>query len=287
VYLAKKLKYLKNVYFFYFFSQAPRISTPYIGMKNFNFKLTTVFVLALQLVCCRDLSPSKYVLNLPKPPEIWVSLLGEPCWRVEWFAPNGEKQAVNIQSTGNFEVELPVTWTNPVIAWPYWPVHNLSPGVFMPAGALFPFDIKENTLNLSWEAGPDVVFYMELALACANEQKSAKIPSNFDWPRFRELFHDETLNKETCEDPWLVNWRSVAEKTVSANFDKRRLVPEKTESMNIPVPTGPWYGTSPFAKPLLFENDADVAFKLRPGINLWISADGILRVNGKTWVFYK
>ena len=256
-------------------------------MKNFYFKLTTVFVLALQLFCCRDLSPSKYILNLPKPPEIWVSLLGEPCWRIEWFAPNGEKQTVNIQSAGNFEVELPVTWTNPVIAWPYWPTHNLSPCVFMPAGALFPFDIKENTLNLSWEVGPDVVFYMELALACANEQKSSKIPSNFDWPRFRELFHDETLNKDTCEDPWLVNWRSVAEKTISANFDKRRLVPEKTEPMTIPVPLITWYGTSPFVKPLLFGENEDVVFPARPGINLWVSEDGILRVNGKTWVFSK
>ncbi|WP_461256293.1 hypothetical protein [Treponema sp. R80B11-R83G3] len=256
-------------------------------MKNFNFKLTTVFVLALQLICCKDLSPSKYVLNLPKPPEKWVSLLGKPCWRLEWFAPNGEKQAADFQSTGNLEVELPVTWANPVIAWPYWPEHNLGPGLFMPAGAIIPFNIEKNTLQLSWERGPDVIFYMELALACANEQKPSKTPANFDWPRFRELFHDETLNKDVREDPWLVNWRQVAEKTVSANFDKRRLVPEKTESMHIPVPTGLWYGTSPFAKPLLFENDADVAFNARPGINLWVSMDGILRVNGKTWVFSK
>jgi len=261
--------------------------TPYIGMKIYNFKLTTVFVLTLQLACCRDLSPSKYVLNLPNKPTAWVSLLGKPCWRIEWFAPNGEKQELDFQSAGNLEVELPINWANPVIAWPYWPVHNLSPGVFMPAGAIFPFDIEENTLNLSWEAGKDVVFYMELAFACANEQKPSKTPANFDWPRFRELFHDESLGKETCEDPWLVNWRYVAEKTVSANFDKRRLVPEKTESINIPVPPGPWYGTSPFAKPLLFENGENVIFQTRPGINLWISADGILRVNGKTWVFSK
>jgi len=260
--------------------------TPYIGMKNSNFKLTIVFVLALQLICCRDLCPSKFVLNLPKPPEIWVSLLGEPCWRIEWFAPNGQKQTADLQSTGNFEVELPVTWTNPVIAWPYWPVHNLNPGLFMPAGAFFPFNIEENTLHLSWETGPDVVFYMELALACVKEQNPSKTPSNFDWPRFRELFHDETLSMEVREDPWLVNWRSAAEKTVSANFDKRRLVPEKTEPINIPVPPGTWYGTSPFAKPLLFE-DAVVTFQTRPGINLWVSADGILRVNGKTWVFNK
>jgi hypothetical protein len=252
-------------------------------MKIFNFKLKTVFVLALQLVCCRDMCPSKYVLDLPKPPEAWISLLGQPDWRIEWIAPNGQKQWAELQSVDNFEVELLVTWTNPVVSWPYWPEHNLIPGVFMPAGALFPFDIEKGVLRLSWEAGPDVVFYMELALA--NEQNSSKIPANFDWPRFRELFQGETLNEEVRKDPWLVNWRSVAEKTISASFDKRRLVPEKTESKIIPVSSGPWYGTSPFSEPLSFANNEVSSFPLRSGINLWVSSDGILRVNSNTWVF--
>jgi len=258
---------------------------PYIYMKNLNFKLAIVFVTVLQLVGCRDICPTKYVLVLPKPPETWVSLLGEPSWRIEWYAPNGEKQRAELQSGKNLEVEIPVTWTNPVIAYPYWSEHNLSPGFFMPAGALFPFDVEGNTLRLSWSAGKDVVYYMELVLA--NNDKSSKIPANFDWVRFRELFHDETINKDVCEDPWLVGWRYVAEKTISANFDKRRLIPEKTESLNVPVPSGPWYGTSPFAKPLLAENNATVAFPVRSGINYWVSKDGILRINGKIWMLSK
>jgi hypothetical protein len=252
-------------------------------MKNLNFKLTTVFVLALQLACCRELCPSRYVLDLPTPPESWVSLLGEPCWLIEWIAPDGQNQRAEITYGSKLEIELPVTWTNPVIAWLYWQEHNLTSGVFMPAGALFPFDAEKDVIHLRWEAGHDVVFYRELALA--NEKNPSKIPANFDWTRFRELFYSKTLNEDVCEDPWLINWKSVAEKTISANFDRRRLVPEKTESRIIPVPRGPWYGTSPFSKPLSFTNDEVVTFPVRPGFNLWISEDGILRVNGNTWVF--
>jgi hypothetical protein len=252
-------------------------------MKILNFKLLTVLVLVLQLASCREVCPSKYVLELPKPPESWVLILGEPCWLIEWIAPDGQNKRAELTNGRNFEVEIPVTWTNPVIAWPYWPEHRLVSGVFMPAGALFPFDVEKDTVHLSWEAGKDAVFYRELALA--DGQNPVKIPANFDWLRFRELFSAETLSKEVCEDPWLVNWQYIAEKTISANFDRRRLVPEKTESKTIPVPPGRWYGTSPFAKPLSFANNTGVIFPVRPGVNLWVSADGILRVNGNTWVF--
>jgi len=253
-------------------------------MKNFYFKLTIVLVLALKLASCGDLCPSKYTLELPNPPQSWVSLLGEPCWQVEWMNPNGEKQTVELKSGENLEVEIPINWANPVISWPYWPKHNISPGIFMPAGALFPFDTEKDTLRLSWSAGHEVVFYQELAMV--NNQKITKIPANFDWPRFRELFQSETLNEEVRKNPWLVNWRSVAEKTISGNFDKRRLVPEKTELKKIPVPSGPWYGTSPFAQPLLFENN-EAIFPIRSGVNVWVSSDGILQVNGNIWMLTK
>jgi hypothetical protein len=261
-------------------------------MKNFNLKLTTVFALAFQLVCCGDLCPSRYVIELPKPPESWVSALGQPDWRIEWFGSNGENRTAELKSGEKMEIELQVTWINPVIAWPYWPEHNLAPEVFMPAGALFPFDTEKGAIRLNWEAGHDVVFYRELALAADNEKNPSKIPANFDWPRFRELFQSDALSEAVHKDPWLVNWRSVAEKTISANFDRRRLTAEKTESKALPVSSGPWYGTSPFSEPLSFANDgavenAVVIFPVRPGVNLWISAEGILRVNGNTWMLTK
>ena len=260
------------------------IFNPYIGMKNFYFILTTVFVSALQLVCCGDLCPSRYTLELPKPPEFWVSLLGEPRWQVEWTAPNGEIRTADMESGANLEVEIPNNWVNPIIARPYWSQHGINPGVFMPAGALFPFDTEKDAIRLSWQAGHDVVFYRELALAY--DQKPVKIPANFDWTRFRELFQSDSLSEEVRKDPWLVNWRSVAEKTISGNFDKRRLVPEKTEPKKIPVLSGLWYGTSPFAEPLSFKN-GEAVFPVRPGVNVWVSSEGILQVNGNTWMLTK
>jgi len=260
------------------------IFNPYIGMKNFYFILTTVFVSALQLVCCGDLCPSRYTLELPKPPESWVSLLGEPRWQVEWTAPNGEICTADVEFGANLEVEIPNTWVNPIIARPYWSQHGINPGIFMPAGALFPFDTEKDAIRLSWQAGHDVVFYRELALAY--DQKPVKIPANFDWMRFRELFSSDTLNEEVRKDPWLINWRSVAEKTISGNFDKRRLVPEKTEPKKIPVRSVLWYGTSPFADPLSFKN-GEAIFPVRPGVNVWVSSDGILQVNGNTWMLTK
>ena len=242
-----------------------------------------VFIFALLLVCCGDFRFSGYVLTLPKAPDAWISLLGQPCWRIEWLDVNGKKQTADLLPGESAEIEPPLTWASPVAALPYWPEHNLAPGVFKPAGALFPFDVSGRKIKLCWEAGTDAVFYWELAVA--NADKPAKRPANFNWPRFRELFKNEELDAETLKDPWLIDWRSVAEKTISSSFDKRRLVPETAVSLNIPVPAGNWYGTSPFADPLFFPEGETPVFPIRSGVNVWVSGKGILRISGKTWIF--
>ena len=248
-----------------------------------NIKKLVVVVLALQLACCGDRFSSWYTLEFPQAPEPWVSLLGEPHWRVEWLAPGGFRQIADVLPGEGLNIEIPVEWTNPVTARPYWPGLNLFEGVFMPAGALFPFDINGNSLCLSWEAGPDTVFYWELAQAVS--PGSSKIPANFDWLRFRELFKSGELNTSVSKDPWLVDWRYVAEKTIEANFDRRRLIPRTASSVSIPVPSGSWYGTSPFAEPLSFPEQKPPSFPVRPGLNVWICSEGMLRVNGNVWVF--
>ena len=240
-------------------------------------------MLALQVFSCREICPTVYVLELPLVSEAWVSILGEPWWRVEWLAPDGQKQIADIKHGSKLEIEIPVTWANPVTVWPYWPEHNLIPGLFKPAGALFPFDAEDMRLNLTWEAGLDAVFYWELALA--NRQSENRLPANFDWPRFRGLFKAETINEAVRKDPWLADWQFIAERTATSNFDTRRLVPQATTAKIIPVSAGPWYGTSPFANPLVFAEDADPVFTVRPGLNVWVSADGLLRINGDVWVF--
>ena len=252
--------------------------------------LSPVLLLAgvLTAVGCRDITPSGYALRLPAPPEHWVSLLGEPCWRLEWFDPDGRLQMSDFAPSASGEtfpgeIKIPETWANPVTAWPFWPEHNLIPGLFKPAGALFPFDTGGDRLNLTWEKGVDAVFYRELALA--NEGNRARLPANFNWPRFRELFTTGLLNEAVCKDPWLVDWRSAAEKTVVNNFDRRRLVPEASAAKAVPVPEGTWYGSSPFAEPLFFAAGTTPVFSVRPEINVWISSEGILRINGDVWIF--
>ena len=252
-------------------------------MRLLIFRLTTALIMSLQLVCCGDFLRSGYIPELPQPPEPWVSLLGEPHWRLEWQDSEGRKRIADILPGETVEIELPTTWTNPVTAWPYWPGYNLNPGLFRPAGALFPLDVSGEHIRLSWKAGVDTVFYQELAVS--NKKNISKMPAYFDWPRFRELFSSEKLKESVRKDPWLIDWRSVAEKTINSNFDQRRLVPETAVSTAIPVPSGPWYGASPFEEPLYFMEGKPTVFPVRPGLNVWISTEGILRINGKTWMF--
>jgi len=255
-------------------------------MKIIILKLAIIIAASVQIISCEDRFPSVYLLELPQTPQSWVSLLGEPHWYLEWLDVNGQKQTGRYLprgSQGAIELELPVTWTNPVIASPYWPEHGLFAGIFKPAGALFPFDVNGDSLRLSWEAGIDAVFYMELVYA--NENDFSKIPANFDWMRFRELFTSKTLDEDVCKDPWLPDWRYIAEKTISSNFDRRRITKETALSTLIAVTQGPWYGTSPFAEPISFEKGEMPVFPVRAGINTWVSAKGILRVSGKIWIF--
>jgi len=258
-------------------------------MKTYFIKLISVLALLLGLVSCgEEKFPSQYVLVLPKAPEAWVSLLGEPHWRVEWQNPGGQKQIKAILPNENIGIDLPQAWTSAILAWPYWPEQDIGPGLFRPAGALFPFDSSANRINLSWKAGPDAVFYWELAIAGEEieaESKVPRIPHNFDWPRFRELFETDVLNEMVRQDPWLADWRSIAEKTVKSGFDRRRLVPESGDIINIPVSSGPWYGGSPFTAPLWFEEGEIPAFPVRSAVEVWICGEGILRCNKKAQVF--
>jgi len=263
------------------------ISAPYKGMRLLFLRLAVLTVLPLYFVCCGDFLRSGYTAEfpaeLPQPPEAWVSLLGKPHWRLEWLDPAGYKQIADVLPGESLKIELPTTWANPVTAFPYWPEKNVPAGLFKPAGAIFPFDAAGGAIRLSWEGGPASVFYWEIALA--GGENASKIPANFDWPRFRELFTAGTLNETVAADPWLVNWRYVAERTIASNFDRRRLVPEAAQLTAIPVPAGVWYGSSPFAAPLFFAEDTVPIFPTRANVDVWVSAAGVLRCNNKAWIF--
>ena len=244
--------------------------------------------------CGESLTDSRYVLQMPELPQAWEEFLGEPHWQIEWINSEGqtEKKTVPAGYGKTIKISIFQTCSNGITAFPYWPEKGIGFGIFKPAGAIFPFDIfcdssTGKTLILSWQGGIDANLFREFAfLAGGLEERSVpRIPQNFNWPRFRELFNDPALNEEVRFDPWLADWKNIAEKTVLSGFDKRRLVPEARTNMKIPVSSGPWTGTSPFAGLIYF--DEIPLFPVKTATDTWVSAEGILRCNNQTWIFIK
>jgi hypothetical protein len=257
--------------------------TLYKGMKSYF--LLLVLCMGCVLHGCGfttwDKNPQRYNVEFPGLPPAWKALLGSPCWQIEWVNKEGRREAMSIRENVHADIVIPVNLASAVSAMPFWPNKGLEPGIFRPAGAIFPFDAVGKSLILSWEGGVDANLFWELTQASSDKALS-RLPQNFDWPRFRLLFDDPTLNEDIRADPWLADWQDIAEKIVQSGFDKRRLVPEPRVSLKIPVSGGPWIGTSPFAPPLFFE--ADPVFPVKQSNDTWVSAEGILRCNTEAWI---
>jgi len=278
-----------------------------------KFLLILIFCAEFFLHSCEEsLVDSRYSLELPQLPQGWAALLGIPYWRIEWLNDEGWKETKTVLGNGGAEISLPPTLASAVSALPFWPDKGIGPGIFRPAGAIFPFDASGKNIILSWQGGVDANLFWELVRAyqgteevsippeaqtdemavmegramvewrAAGQRGVSRLPWNFNWPRFRQLFIDPTLNAEVRADPWLADWHGIAEKIVKSGFDKRRLVPEARSSLKIPVSCGPWIGTSPFASPLFFETTP--VFPVRSSPDTWVSAEGILRCNTETWI---
>jgi hypothetical protein len=254
-------------------------------MKNLWF-LPALVLAALFSGCGRALTDPVYVLKLPEPPPVWTELLGPPQWRVEWISPEGVKESR--VAAGDVETALPQTWANPVSAWPFWPDKGIGPGIFRPAGAIFPFDVSGADLRLSWRGGVDAFVYWELEAASAAQAgtrtSAVRLSRNFNWPRFRELFDDPAFFEKLRSDPWAVDWKAAAVKIVSSGFDKRRIVPEARAETAVPVPPGPWIGTSPFVPPLIFGKKESPVFPVGSKPESWVSPAGLLRVAPAAWI---
>jgi hypothetical protein len=266
--------------------------------------LLAVIACLLLFACGGSLVDSRYKLELPELPATWETLLGFSHWRVEWVNEKGRKETRILPENGSMEINLPPTLATAISAYPFWPAMEISPGIFKPAGAIFPFDVNGKNLVLSWQGGVDAALYWEFLKVAGGAgyeddptppeteipleiERAAvpRLPWNFDWPRFRQLFEDSSLNVEILADPWLADWHSIAEKIVQSGFDKRRLVPEARSDMQIPVGPGPWIGTSPFASPLLFNSSP--AFPVRAAADTWVSTEGLLRCNTEAWIVIK
>jgi len=210
-----------------------------------NRRILFVLIAGSLVTACDPLVPAGAALGyrLPVVPDGWSAVLGPPQWRLEWRDADGRRQwRQGTEPSGSLDLDR--TRAGAVLAYPYWPEAGILAGEVRPAGGIFPFDVADDTLVLSWLGGVAAGFFRELAAAAGDVQT---VPERFDWPRFRAALTADSLPATVRADPWLVDWRSVAQRTRAAGFDRRRLVPQATEPLTLRVPRpGPWVSDSPF-----------------------------------------
>jgi hypothetical protein len=227
--------------------------------------------------CAEDILRSEYRLEMPDLPESWHSLFGPAHWRVEWVNDNGE--LVIAETDGAFYADAAILQgkTTPVLAYPYWPGVTHA-GAFRPAGALSPLDVEGGSIRLSWNAGVEAAFYLELAKKAATSGNLARSPEKFNWTGFRALFNEKKPPSAVCDDPWLVDWEDVAEKTAASGFSVRKIVECEYENLSITVPAdGPWVGNSPFAQSMNWKEDAKAVLRVTSAVDSYYCTQGVLR----------
>ena len=252
-----------------------------------KYRLLVFFGLALLFACKDNPIPSSNRPVLPEMPSHWKEILGEPHWRLEWIDESGNWQSGDLYSGSEAPgLSLVQEWSNPVLAWPFWPEWNLLPGTMRPAGAIFPWDKATKQIILSWKGGVEAVFWKELAIA---ERASAaaykRLPWYFDWPRFRELLESDNVSEAIREDPWLADWKEIARKTVLSGFDRRRISPRAFSNFSIPHLSGGWIGSSPFADPVDLSPDGPLVLSVTDVPDTWVSPQGILKCSKAGYVF--
>jgi hypothetical protein len=266
-------------------------------MKAIIVSVFLVFFLALGS-CGKAAIRDEYALDFPPLPAAWQEALGGAHWRLIWTDDQGAPQT--LETGGEAVLSVVAEWASPVLAFPYWPGRGVLPGEMRPAGAIFPFDVRGGRLQLSWRAGAEAWFYRELAAArnaalaeaeagAAKAALDKRRPEYFDWPRFRSLMDSDAIPAAVREDPWKADWREAAIRTVQSGFDRRRISVQAATELTAPgsaLGGGPFAGPSPFARPLLPEPGLGYRFAVTSRSDTYVSAEGILRVSGKTWIYH-
>ncbi|GHU24040.1 hypothetical protein FACS1894172_08610 [Spirochaetia bacterium] len=236
------------------------------------------------VVSCSNPADTSYRIVFPEIPDSWHTVLGTPEWYVEWVDSVGILQS----AAGISSINAMPEWTTPVLAYPYWPERGVAPKTMKPAGGLFPFDRSGDRIVLSWRGGVDAVFYQEVSRAAGSEKSppsTPRIAAYFNWPMFRELCAEETLNPEIQNDPWRVNWNTVAARTVQSGFSRRALSAEPVREVAIPVEyDGLWIATSPFSDPVVQNAGNPLSIRVTGGITTFVSGAGILRYSAGNWI---
>ncbi|MDR0558475.1 MAG: hypothetical protein LBG43_11550 [Treponema sp.] len=250
------------------------------------------FCLSAPLAACGAGYDMPYRVTPPSVPDAWTAVLGDNRWHIEWINSNGIRESRDVDgreaSETGIEIHILQEWASPVIAYPYWNGKDIAPDAMRPAGAVFPADadISSGAISLSWTGGVAAFLYMELATRAAHG--AARQPQYFDWRRFRELLESAAIPEDIRMDPWLADWKAIAEKTVSSGFDSRRIVAVKRREIAVPAPPGEiWIGTSPFALPIAApaETGKPLVLLASDAIDTYISQEGVLRISSSAWIW--
>ena len=258
-----------------------------IASMKYGFFTVMALCVAIHTACENGSVRSFYQPVLPKLPPHWEEILGDAHWRLEWVGEDGSWREKHISDSRELpELSLIQEWTTPVLAWPFWPEWDLLPGMFRPCGALFPWDASGAKLKLGWKGGVDAFFWKELAAADYSIDTAKKrLPWYFDWPRFRELLYESgNVPEPVRSDPWLPDWKSIAQKTVQSGFDRRRIVARSSTELAIPSLSGRWIGSSPFAAPIYAAPGAPLLLPATDVPDVWVSSLGVLKCSASGWV---
>jgi hypothetical protein len=230
-----------------------------------------------------DPDAASVLVRMPECPDQWSSCLGACSWSLRWFGPDGAAERLDgVRSEA--AIELRADAVAPILAYPYWPDLGIPAGIAKPAGAVYPFGGGYPEFGLDWLGGVSAVFFRELLYAGGPE---ATDPARFDWPRFRALLAGEDLGAEAREDPWRVDWRSVAVKTRASGFDRRRIVACGVDPLSVSSPApGPWARASPFAPMLPLDPGGAVTLPASALPDAVFCLYGTLAFSRAAWAWY-
>ncbi|MHC6201608.1 hypothetical protein ACYULU_00240 [Breznakiellaceae bacterium SP9] len=255
--------------------------------------IASIFAAALLCAACSfdgglltegSLKYDGYRLEFPQLPQLWLETLGAPHWRLVWVNPQNELETAITTGANPPDIHVLAHTASPVLAFPFWPVQGIEPGLMRPYGAVFPFDRAGSTIVLSRQGGIAAHFYTELTRISPPQDYPLRRAEYFNWPRFNELFSGGVLQEAMQADPWLADWQSIAQKSVESGFDRRRLKAQTSVEMLIPIYEGRWFGSSPYAGSLSPEGAIGLRVDVTDAVDAYFSTFGILKVKRGTWM---
>ncbi|MDR2633251.1 MAG: hypothetical protein LBC51_06465 [Treponema sp.] len=249
-------------------------------------RFSLVMLAFLLSTCASDVFVPVYHVSFPALPPAWQAILGHPHWRVTWIGPEGNWETAETEQS-LLPIRLLSEWTTPVIAYPYWPQKGVLPDTLRPGGGLFPFDREGDRIQLSWRGGVEALVYLELAAHAESPPKGTpRLPQYFNWPRFRALLEGPDLREEVRQDLWSADWKGISLKIAQGGFDRRRIVPQSKEALQVPVGCrGPWIGSSPFGEPLYEEAGKGLQVQVSGTVDTYLSSEGMLRCTQGAWMW--